>query len=218
MSTSAEYRALVHQAYNVATERVRQAAATREPGTWAVIVDADETVLSNLPYYIEQVREGDNGSGLGRTAWQQRSEAPALPAAKAFLEEVRSLGGRIVVVTNRAAFQNDETRENLTAAGLPYDAVLSHPISLDGFKEPRFDAVGEGLEDEGLPPLEVVLYLGDRIGDFPEPEPDAARPFELFGDKYLILPNPIYGDWMETMPEPGEELWQEPDVESWQGM
>src|SRR5690348_15365830 len=48
--TSAEYRALTRQAYRVATERLPELSRGLAPQSWAVILDADETVLDNSEY------------------------------------------------------------------------------------------------------------------------------------------------------------------------
>ena len=37
--------------------------------------------------------------------------------------------------------------------------------------------------------FEVVLYLGDAMGDFPIDD------INEFGKKQFILPNPMYGKW-----------------------
>src|SRR5688500_8849376 len=42
---SAEYRALAAQAYALANRRLDELVAGRQPGTWAVALDVDETVL-----------------------------------------------------------------------------------------------------------------------------------------------------------------------------
>src|SRR6186713_2233188 len=45
---AAEYRAAVVQVYRVATMHVEAEARTRTAGTWAVVLDADETIISNV--------------------------------------------------------------------------------------------------------------------------------------------------------------------------
>src|SRR3989304_5694500 len=52
---SAEHRALFLQVYRRATEHVEREAATCPPGTWAVVLDADETVIDNSAYEVERV-------------------------------------------------------------------------------------------------------------------------------------------------------------------
>ena len=66
-------------------------------------------------------------------------------------------------------------------------------------KNPRFEAVARGTTPAGLPPLEVVAFVGDNILDFPgqsqalRKEPDEA--FAAFGARFFVLPNPMYGSW-----------------------
>ena len=82
----AEYRAAVLQTYRAATTSVEPPRG-RAPGSWAVILDADETVISNLQYQIERAqavcpsrpRAGAPGS---RAAKRRPSPAP-LPFSRA---------------------------------------------------------------------------------------------------------------------------------------
>ena len=99
MRASAEYEAAVRQAYRMAEDHVERAAAGRAASTWGVVLDADETVISNLTYQIE--RAGRPHDEDAWRAWVKRREATALPGAGAFLARVRALGGRIAIVTNR---------------------------------------------------------------------------------------------------------------------
>jgi len=54
--TIREHRALFLQVYGMATQRWRQEAAQRSPGSWAVVLDADETVIDNSLYQLERAR------------------------------------------------------------------------------------------------------------------------------------------------------------------
>ena len=53
---SAEYRAAALQTYRAASTSVAAAAGGHKPGSWAVVLDADETVISNLQYQIERAQ------------------------------------------------------------------------------------------------------------------------------------------------------------------
>ena len=93
---------LALQTYRVpprASPRPRRAAD--RPGSWAVVLDADETIISNLQYQIERARPGYAYSSESWRAWVARREATPLPGAADFLARVRALGGRIAIVTNR---------------------------------------------------------------------------------------------------------------------
>jgi predicted secreted acid phosphatase len=100
-------------------------------------------------------------------AWVARRAARPLPGALGFVERVRELGGVVALVTNRAHEQCPATEDNLRAQGVPYDVILCRPPGSDGEKEPRFDSLREGTAAAGLPALEIVMFVGDNIGDFP---------------------------------------------------
>jgi 5'-nucleotidase (lipoprotein e(P4) family) len=197
--TSAERRALYLQGYRVATERLPQLAAGRAADTWAVILDADETVLDNGAYQQERAALDSAYTPESWRRWVDRRAAAALPGAAAFVAAVRAAGGRPVIVTNRDAQECEATRDNLRAVGITVDAVLCKGTTSD--KNPRFAEVARGAA--GLPPLAVVMWVGDNIQDFPaltqrttRGAPDAA--FAEFGSRFVLLPNPMYGSWEEN--------------------
>jgi 5'-nucleotidase (lipoprotein e(P4) family) len=196
---SAEHRALFLQVYRAATAHVEREAAARARGAWAVVLDADETVLDNSLYQLERARAGKPFDAESWHAWCARREAVPLPGAAAFLARVRALGGRVAIVTNRSAGECPDTEAVFRGHGLAYDVMLCKPEGGPSDKNPRFEAVALGTTPLGLPPLEVVLFVGDNIQDFPgqrqalRKEGDEA--FAPFGARFFVLPNPMYGSW-----------------------
>ncbi len=122
--TSDVYRGVVQQAYLNAINRLRNLAEGRKPGTWCVVVDADETIISNVFFQAEQAARGEGYSREAWNAWCRRMEATALPGAIEFLNEVRELGGKIIIITNRQAPLREVTVQNLEKVGIPFDACL----------------------------------------------------------------------------------------------
>ncbi len=196
---AAEYRATLLQVYRQATTRVEAEAVRYVPGAWAVVLDADETVISNVAYQIERAREGKAYSPESWHTWVRRREATPLPGAAAFLERVRALGGRIAIVTNRLQSECADTETLFKAHALPYDAMLCRPDGGSSDKNPRFDAVAAGRTPAGSSPLAIVAFIGDNIVDFPGLSQVAVRQnpnaLEPFGARFFILPNPMYGSW-----------------------
>jgi len=197
--SSAEHRALFLQVYRAATARVETEAARRAAGTWAVVLDADETVIDNSRYQLERDREGKPFDRESWHAWTKRREAVPLPGAKAFLARVRELGGRIAIVTNRTVSECPDTEAVFRAHDLAYDVMLCRPDPGPGDKNPRFEAVAKGTTPAGLPPLEVVAFVGDNIQDFPGASQSlrdrGPLAFVEFGVRFFVLPNPMYGSW-----------------------
>lgn len=195
---SAEYRALVRQTFVLATERIRTLSAGRATGTWAVIIDADETILDNSEYNKRLAITGTVYEEDSWAAWAREESAPPVPGAIAFLDTVAALGGRIAIVTNRPEAVCDATRQNLRNVRAHFDVVLCRPPS-SGDKNPRFAAVANGSAAPGMPPLAVLLWIGDDIQDFPAATQDLRSrgpdAFAAFGRNWIILPNPMYGSW-----------------------
>ena len=192
---SAEYEAMVRQVYRIAQARVEDASIDLAKGSWGVILDADETVISNAAYQSERARQGLAYSPESWTAWVKRRDATAQPGAAAFLNRVRELGGRIAIVTNRRAAVCDDTKANFEALALVFDVMLCRTD--EGDKNPRFKAVENGIA--GAPPMKVIAWLGDDIQDFPtlsqKIRGQGVEAFADFGVRFFVLPNPMYGSW-----------------------
>lgn len=195
---SAEHRALYLQIYSGAAVEIERLATGHAPATWAVIMDVDETILDNSLFEQEQAESGRAYSDSSWAAWVRREAAPALPGAVAFTQRVHALGGRVVLVTGRADALCPETRANLERVGVAFDEALCQPTSLSD-KNPRFEAVRGGRSPSTLGALDVLMWVGDNIQDFPgltqaiRVGQDSA--FAPFGHRFILLPDPLYGSW-----------------------
>jgi len=196
---SAEFQAALQQVYRQAAAHVEQEAASRSSGGWAVVLDADETVISNATYQAERARIGASYTPESWNAWVRRREATPLPGAVEFLDRVRALGGRIAIVTNRLQSECADTEAVFAAHRLVYDAMLCRADGSSSDKNPRFQEVAQGRSAAGAAPLDVVAFVGDNILDFPglaqaiRNGPPAG--FGDFGRRYFLVPNPMYGSW-----------------------
>jgi 5'-nucleotidase (lipoprotein e(P4) family) len=196
---AAEYRAAVLQTYRLATAQVETVAAGRAAGSWAVVLDADETIISNLTYHAERAKAGLPYSSESWAAWVKRREATPIPGAAAFLSRVRALGGKIAVVTNRLGTECDDTIAVFTAHALVYDTMLCRPNGSPSDKNPRFEQVRTGAAPGIGAPVTIFAFVGDNIQDFPalgqsvKDKGDAG--FADFGVRFWVLPNPMYGSW-----------------------
>jgi acid phosphatase len=201
MRDSAEYAAVTIQTYRFATARVEQEAKTRAQGSWAVVVDADDTIINNLPYQVRLFTDGVRHTPERFTAWVRQQASSPVPGARQFLERVRSLGGRIAVVTNRLAIECDDTAAVLRKNGLVHDAVLCRPEgdAVIADKNPRFRQVALGQSSASTSSVDIVLYVGDNILDFPGGNQSmraaGESAFSEFGVRWFQLPNPMYGSW-----------------------
>jgi 5'-nucleotidase (lipoprotein e(P4) family) len=197
--SAAEYRALTRQAYQVASDRLPELARGLAANSWAVILDADETVLDNSEYQRRRFVLDSGYTDPSWARWVNERAATPVPGAPEFTKRVHDLGGRVVIVTNRTESVCDATRANLGTAHITTDLVLCQAPGVSD-KNPRFQAVQRGSAASGMAPLAVVAWVGDNILDFPNMS-QAARtdPSALaeFGHRYFILPNPMYGSWQQ---------------------
>jgi 5'-nucleotidase (lipoprotein e(P4) family) len=197
---SAEYGALTRQTYQVAGDRLPDLARGLPAQSWAVILDADETVLDNSEYQRRRFVVDSGYTDASWGAWVNERAATPVPGAPEFTARVHAAGGRVVIVTNRAEAVCDPTRANLQTAGIAADVVLCQPPG-ESDKNPRFQRVQSGTAIPGVPALTVVEWLGDNILDFPRLSQAARtdpRALAGFGKRYFILPNPMYGSWTQN--------------------
>lgn len=202
--TSGEWRALAYQAYNLARLLLDQDLRTKRRGRMrrAVVVDVDETVLDNSPYQASLVRER-KGYPQDWTAWINRSEAQAIPGAIEFLKYAHSRGVRVFYVTNRRAVEKEGTRVNLLKLGFP--GVTDETLIV------RTDADASSKEERRRRierRYRIVLLIGDNLNDFAEvlekktiAERISAvdQTKALFGARFIMLPNAMYGDWESAL-------------------
>lgn len=205
MRTSAEYRALAYQGYNVAMNAVKMAVTdpSHQRKPLAIVLDADETVVDNTQLMGESIV---NGNGRFDAPWWRQAvhqgKSQAMPGAVEFLNEVHKQGVEIFYVSNRYAPVNlDVTIQNFKELGFPSvdkDHVLL--FEKDSDKQPRFDMIAKKYY--------VVVYMGDNAGDFPigtkgktlaERNSIIDAHKEDFGTTFVVFPNPAYGSWVSAL-------------------
>jgi 5'-nucleotidase (lipoprotein e(P4) family) len=198
---SGEYRALAFQAYNFARLSLKEALwnqANAKPN--CVIVDADETILDNSAFQGHEIRNGVSYLPSDWTKWTSLAAADTVPGALAFLKFAASKNVETFYITNRDEADLEGTMKNLKKFGFPYvDAahVLVKATSSD--KEPRRQKV--------LEKYNVLLLCGDNLSDFSntfyregKDTKEQVNAFQaLFGTKFIVLPNPMYGDWEKLL-------------------
>ena len=199
------YRCCTQQAYLNAMSRLRELAKDEKPGTWCVVLDADETVISNVRFQAELQASGGDFTNEAWTDWCNRAEATLLPGAKEFCALAKDLGGKVIIVTNRKAIVKAATLKNLTAIGLPYDVCLVRegPYAKDRSKVLRREAIKKGTiatlpEGMTLPPLKILMLCGDQTHDLYKHEESFDSIKDRFAADLVIIPNPMYGDWYKS--------------------
>ena len=203
---SGEYRALAFQAYNFARLSLKEALweqANGKPN--CVIVDADETIIDNSRFQGYEIKNGASYVPSHWTAWTAKAMADTVPGALSFLKFAASKNVETFYITNRDEADRKGTIENLKELGFPYvdeEHILFKTNTSD--KQERRNKV--------LEKYNVLLLCGDNLSDFSnvfyregkdtKEQVDAHQ--HLFGTKFIVLPNPMYGDWEKLLYKEGK--------------
>jgi 5'-nucleotidase (lipoprotein e(P4) family) len=204
--SSAEYRALAYQSFSLAKLRLDQALANRKSGHArqsakppAVVVDVDETVLDNSRFQAELILRGAAYTSEAWQAWVDRAEADAVPGAIDFLNYASRRGVHVFYITNRRQAEKAGTVTNLKKLGFPEvneETVIVRAPGTNSSKESRREVVRSRYR--------IVLLVGDNLNDFTDDfagksiadrKAEVDRQRSEFGSTFIVIPNPMYGDW-----------------------
>lgn len=216
---AAEYEALCFQAYNAARWKLDATLAgggTAAAGTGggatanaggalplAIVTDIDETLLDNSPYAVHQALAGHTYNDSSWIVWTAKAACDTVPGALSFLKYAASKGVDIYYITNRQEVERSPTLQNLQKWGFPEadnQHLILRAVGTPSSKETRRQAVAQTHN--------IIMLLGDNLTDFAalwdrQPVADRKARVEsnasLFGSTFIVLPNPVYGDWEGAM-------------------
>lgn len=195
---AAEYRALTYQAYNLAKMQLDNILTDHQfKKPIAIVTDIDETVLDNSPYSGKQIELNEEYTSQRWTEWVKKEKANSIAGALSFFNYAKSKNVVVFYISNRSSKQTNETIKNLKLHGFPF-ADKTHVLlkNTHSEKETRRNIVRKNHE--------IVLFLGDNLTDFSsvfEDQTSSQRNKSVdslktfFGEKFIVFPNPIYGDW-----------------------
>ncbi len=216
--TAVEYQATSLQAYGLARRVLDEAladatwtAALEQTGDFtdlpsAVVLDIDETVLSNYAFEARLTVDEQAFSSELWDAWVQEVAAPAIPGALDFVNHAQSRGVTVFFITNRLSHLETATRDNLRDEGFSVpaspDTLLmrgERPGWESSNKTPRRAFVAQNYR--------ILLQLGDNMGDFVgaadgtvvERRAFAEQHRDAWGSRWITLANPTYGSWLSVV-------------------
>ena len=198
---ASEYKALCYQAYNIARLRLDMILQQQHDKPLAIVTDIDETVLDNSPYEIHRALQDSAYSDETWMEWTAKVECDTVPGALSFLKYAALKGVRVFYITNRLEAERTPTLQDLQRWNFP-DARHDHLFlkQTTSGKEQRRSIVAKDHE--------IILLMGDNLSDFsavfdkkPFDERNARTMdnASLFGDKFIVLPNAMYGDWESAL-------------------
>jgi len=199
---AAEVKALYLQAYNIARLRLDQELAIENTDATklAIVLDIDETVLDNSPYQGKAIFENLNFPTCW-DSWVNKAVAEPLPGAVEFLNYAAFREVQIYYITNRDSIQRDVTVSNLLKKGFPKlnnDHLLLR-TDISSKEERRLKVLRN---------CKIIMLIGDNLSDFDkvfDNQTMAGRTAAVdslkneFGKRFIILPNPMYGDWVKAL-------------------
>ncbi|MGD8189538.1 5'-nucleotidase, lipoprotein e(P4) family [Brevibacillus ginsengisoli] len=215
--TAGEARALYYQAFTLADMMLDKDLADKSiTQKRAVIVDIDETILDNSPHNVLMLQQGKEFNPVTWNEWVNLAEAKAVPGSVEFLNKAVKSGADVYYISNRSVDQIQATIKNLKAAGFP-QAEESHMLFKDkvSSKEERRQQVAKDHH--------IALLMGDNLVDFAsvfEAKPVAERNKAVdemkdkFGKYFIVLPNPMYGDWESALYNFNNKLTPEQKLEA----
>jgi acid phosphatase len=177
----AEVAAVVAQARAFLASRVPRG------GRLAIVLDIDETALSNLP----SLRANDWGfvvpgpcdlprGPCGLLAWIGMARAEPIRPVLALARAARERGVGVFFLTGRPERVREATERNLRAAGYEWTGVLLKPDALNVRSAVEFKAPERRkLMDQGYT---VIVNVGDQMSDLEGG----------FAERTYKLPNPFY--------------------------
>ncbi len=198
---SAEKRAIYYQTFNIAKKIVLKQLQKKHDKPLAVITDIDETVLDNSGFELSLLKNNVKYSDSLWSKWENDTKAVALPGAVEFSQFLKKNNVELFYISNRSIKALKSTIENLRKEGFAY-ADSAHLLLRKNTKDKtaRRNIVNKSHT--------VILLLGDNLRDFDEKfkyettisgwqKVDENK--DLFGTKYLIMPNPLYGQWLHLV-------------------
>ena len=228
---SAEYRAITKQVYATATVAlpgfIDDTSWSAVPGQVdaadlpvAVILDVDETVVSNVDFQLSHQRPFENWK---LEKWTSETVATPIEGVRDFVVAARESGVTVFFVSNRPCEliegiddecpQKKSTIDDIAEVGIDTDeryVMLSQEQGWNREKSVRRDHIAENYR--------VIMLIGDDLGDFVPcvrqkvHAPCTAKASaedrlqfvnenaHFWGNGWYILPNPMHGSWTSALP------------------
>jgi acid phosphatase len=220
MQTSGEYRACCLQTYRFAMERLTEKLHAHPKGARApaIIMDLDETVIDNAAYQTWLIQNHEKYSDSSWSRWEKDhgDEVTLVPGALDFIGLAERSGVRVVYISNRTEENRAATTRTLDRLKIDTTAINDRLLLTTGPSDKT------ARRRHVLDHYRVLMLLGDSLRDFAEEfraakvdARDAAgqnrgiadrlrqvdEHREFWGNDWIVLPNPAYGEWTRLIGE-----------------
>jgi acid phosphatase len=181
-----DVNAVVAQAQAYLEQRASRTRTDTAP--LAIVLDIDETSLSNWPAYkannYSRIMHGPcdlNDGPCGLFAYQAMGVSPAIQPTLKLARTARALGVQVIFISGRSGDLRAATDHNLREQGYEFDQLIVYPPGMEKFPSAvQFKAPHRAALEAGG--LKIVLCMGDQQSDL-----DGGH-----CERTFKLPNPVY--------------------------
>lgn len=228
MQKSAEYKAVLSQTFKAASSQLQEAIFDNQ---WtaaieqfnqngiaqlpnAIILDLDDSLISTMLYHGELHQDGEVHNLKDWHKWVLNGKAPIVPYVKTLIEKSSSLGVTVLLISDRICYPTPrdpcpiktQTLKMLKRLSLvfPKDHMFFRGEYSDwnadqstrrSFIAQRYRIlmiIGDDL-NQMIPKSIVTPHLGR--------EKFVNQYNDMWGSRWFMLPNPVYGSWRDTLPK-----------------
>lgn len=229
LQKSAEFKAIASQTFENAAQKLEKAvfdnnwtAAIEQFGQEgmqelpnAIILDLDDTLLSTMPYRGELALKNNQHSNTKFNAWVNTERANLVPHVLKLIKKASTLGVRVLLISDRICQPNPRDPCPIKTKTLK---ILSR-VSLAFPKDQMFfrGEFSDWNQDQSsrrqfiAQRYRILMIIGDDINQMiPKASnlPASARVKltaqydEMWGNRWFLIPNPVYGGWRDTLQLP----------------
>ncbi len=202
---SDEYDLLCFQTYQIAKKNLHRLDLNTSFSTMleqknveglpsAIIVDIDETILLNLEFQKEKIKK--ERKFLDNT-WRkhiQNKTAVYVNGSRDYLNYVSKNAIKIIYISNRQEWSENKTFELLKELGYP---IESKEDLLLKYEKKEWTSNKTSRRIYIANKYRIIQMFGDSLLDFAETNEQAIAHKYKFGKSWFLLPNPMYGTWLE---------------------
>ncbi len=174
------YRAEIEEQADRAIEFLRSRAQQATRGErLAIVLDVDETALSNYPYFL---RWDFAHEPISWDQWVEEAKAAVIPGTMRVFKEAQTLHFAVFFITGRRESQREATEKNLRARGYQnWDDLILRSARQTKISAAEYkSAARQKIVDRGF---RIALNVGDQLSDL-EGNPQA--------ELSVKLPDPFY--------------------------
>ncbi len=157
--------------------------------------------MDNSAYEAHQSLQGKDYESASWVQWTAMAKADTLPGAISFLKYAFSKCIEVFYITNRGEKEREVTLKNLQKFNF-LNADNAHLMLRENIssKEERRKSIAASYS--------ITMFLGDNLADFSflfdvkntgDRMNNVNASAAEFGDRFIIVPNFMYGDWESSM-------------------